>query len=329
MTLSHPEFLWLLLAVPVIVLIEIALFSRGRHDLSLFIGGGKSRNVQNVYLVKWFFSMIAFVLFYALTVVSLAGVHWGQRPVEEDRSGLDIAFLIDVSRSMYADGGGEPRLRRATRLVRGVVEEMAGSRFGVVVFRGNGVTVMPMTEDAIAVQSFLDAVGPGLLSSPGSNIEHGIDTAMRSFPEALARNRVILLISDGEALSGRAPAAAERADQEGIPIVSVMTGSTEGSTIALPSGAMVQDEQGQVVVSRADPELLQQIADQSGGTFIDAGTPSALTELVAYVRGYAERQERQGFRLVDVPRYRTFLFLGLLFLTISIGIRVMPWRGVL
>jgi Ca-activated chloride channel family protein len=329
MHLTHPEFLWLLTAVPLLLLIEVGAFRRGRRDLSLFVGGRRNPALQNVYLVKWFFSMGAFVLFYALTVVALVGVHWGERPVEEDRTGLDIAFLVDVSRSMYAADLDEPRLRRARRIVRGVVEEMAGSRFSIVVFRGQAVTAMPMTEDSIAVQSFLDAVGPGLLSSPGSDIEEGVDTALDSFPDALARNRIVVLLSDGEALSGQAAPAAGRAADNGIPLVPVMTGTREGSTIELPSGQNVTDEQGQVVVSRADPTLLQELAERSGGRFFDGSDPSLLSDLVSYISTYVERQERQGFRLVDVPRYRTFLMLGLLFLAISITIRVIPWRGVL
>lgn len=329
MTLTNPEYLWLLAAVPLLVSIEVGAFRRGRRDLTLFVGGKENPNLQNVFLVKWFFSMVSFVLFFVLTVVALSGVHWGQQPVEEDRTGLDIAFLMDASRSMYAADIDEPRLQRSKRLVRGVVEEMGGSRYSVVVFRGRAVTVMPMTEDAVAIQSFIDAVGPGLLSSPGSDIEAGLGTALDSFPDALARNRVVVLISDGEALTGRAAAAADRARREGIPVVSVMTGTVEGSTIVLPSGETVTDQEGQVVVSRADPTLLREISSRSDGRYFNASDPSVLADMVGYISTYAERQERQGFRLVDVPRYRTFLMLGLLFLTISVTIRVMPWRGVL
>jgi Ca-activated chloride channel family protein len=329
MTIEYPHVIWALLGLVPIVILELRNFMRGRRDLARFTGRLRKQNVQNVYLVKWFFSTAAFVLFYLFAVLALAGFFWGQEPVEEDRRGLDVTFAVDVSRSMLADDVAPSRLARSKGLIRGMVEELPGSRFALVVFKGQGITAMPMTQDTTAIQNFLESVGPSLLSSPGSDIESGLSTALNAFPDVLARNRVVVLFSDGESLTGRAAEAARTAAERGIPVFSVGVGTEEGSAIIRDNGEPIRDRDGQVVISRLDEQTLRRVAERSGGGFYRGGDPATLGSLLDEVRGYVTRQEKQGFRLVDVPRYRTFLSLALVFFVLYTAIRVVPWRGVL
>jgi Ca-activated chloride channel family protein len=284
--------------------------------------------IGNVYVVKWFFSTAALMLAALLLILALAGFTWGERSVEEDRRGLDIAVAIDVSRSMLASDVPPNRLVRARELLRGLIEELPASRFSVVVFKGTAVRVVPLTEDTIALESFLDVLGVDLLSAPGTDVEAGIQSALDGFPEGTSRHRVIVLFSDGESLTGAAAEAARRAGREGIPIFSVATGTEDGAPVMLANGRLLTDTSDRVVVSRMEPDVLQDIAALSGGEFIRADDPDAFARLTRGIRSHEQRRQAEGFRLVPVRRYGFFLTAALCLLAVYLGIRIVRWRNI-
>ena len=328
MTVASPKALWLLALLVPIILVLLRNYGFGRHDLTLLGGRWREQESLNVYLVKSFFGGLFFCLFYIFMVLSLAGFSWGQAPVEEDRSGIDIVIAVDVSRSMLAQDIRPSRLDRSRDIIRGLLRELPGSRYGIDVFKGTGAAVIPVTEDRLSIQSFLDYLGPQILTSPGTNLERGIDSAIHMFPAGTGRFRVVVLFSDGEAQAGDALKAAARAAKLGIPVFTVVAGTVEGATIPLSDGNVVRDASGKEVVTRAHPGVMASIAVESGGKSFSLSDPAVFSALLSSIQKYAGVRTSEGFRLVDVPRYAIFLSLALLFLLLSIGVRVVKWKNV-
>ncbi|HUX12786.1 MAG TPA: VWA domain-containing protein [Spirochaetia bacterium] len=327
MKIASPGALWFLLLLFPIVLILIRSYGFGRHDLRVLGGRWQREELGNVYLVKSFFSGLFFCLFFTFAVLSLAGISWGQTPAEDDRAGLDIVIAIDVSRSMLAEDVKPSRLDRSRDIIRGLLRELPGTRYGIAVFKGSGAAVIPITEDRLSIESLMDYLSPAMLTAPGTNIESGIDTALSMFPSATGRFRAMILFSDGEAQDGNPYAAADRATKDGIPIFTVVAGTTQGSTVPLPDGQVVRDGSGRPIESRANIGVLDDISQVTGGVSVQLTDPGVFSELLSALQRHAGSRSTGGFTLADVPRYRIFLGLALMFLVFSLGIRVVKWKN--
>lgn len=326
MKILYPEATWLLLlAVPAIIVLAIE-YVRGRRELPIIGGTGRRDTAATVWLVKWFFSGLSFLVFLVLSVLALAGFTWGSRPVQHTREGLDVALVLDVSRSMLADDVRPSRLGRASVAIQGLLGELPGSRFSLVVFKGAAVKLVPMTEDTTAIEAVLASVGPAMISSPGTDVAAGIDAALGSFPAGSDRNRIILLFSDGEFLERSPLRVAAEAGGKGIPVLSIAAGTRAGSQIELADGGKVRDVEGRLVVSKVDLDSLEEISSLSGGRLFLLADADILTQLLSEVRSFDTVRREQGFRLVQVRRFRLFLAVALGFLALSVAIRTVRWK---
>jgi Ca-activated chloride channel family protein len=307
------------------VLLQFRAFRLGRRDLAQLGYKRSDGTVQTLYLVKTFFSALMFDLAFALVVLALADPSWGERPVEEDRENLDVVVVVDISRSMLATDTGPSRLSRGLSVVRSVSRQLPSARFAVVVFKGGATILLPLTEDLNALEAVLDGVTPNLVSSPGSDLEAGIDVALEAFPEGANAHRAVLVVSDGESLSGTPDRAARTARAQGIPVITIVTGTEEGATVPAGDGSPVLDEEGRPVVSRAQPAVLQAIAEITDSSSFRVDELNVVTLLAEELREYVSRRDAAGFRLVAVRRYPLFLAAGLVAFLMSVAVRVIRW----
>lgn len=326
MSVSHPDAFRLLFAVPFIILVLVLNYRAGYRDTARLMGSMHESTVRSLYLVKSFFGGLSFVAFYVLIVASLAGISWGLTTVKEDRSGLDVVFAVDVSLSMLTGDAQPTRLARSGDLMRAVVQDLEGARFGVVAFTGSATRLLPLTEDQVAIESMLDLVGPELLSTPGTDLERAVATALESFPSDSDRHRAVVVFSDGEAHSGDASGPAREAAARGIGIFTVTVGTPEGGAVRLLDGGRAFDRDGNPVHSRAEPARMRRIAETAGGLNLDASEPGVFSRLPDALSEFEGRRDSEGFRTVSVERYRFFLGWALVMLALHVLIRSIRWR---
>ncbi len=329
MTIESPRVLMGFLILLPVIAVQVRAFLKGRAEITLLGTMWAHESTIRVYTVKWFFSSFAFDVFLIFAVLAAADITWGERPVEEDRSGLDVVIAVDISHSMLATDTAPSRLDRAIGVVRAMTRQLPSARMALVAFKGAAVTVTPLTEDANALEVVLDGVGPALVSAPGTNIEVGLNEALRSFPEASFAHRAIVVLSDGEALDGEADRPIGELRRRGIPVMTVLTGTSEGSTIPTADGTPVLDSDGRPAITRADPAALERIAARTGGTFFDVASPDVVTDLSGALSRFATVRQGEGFRLVPRRRYRLFLSVAIAALFASTAVRVVRWRGML
>ncbi len=328
MSPAYPRVLLFLFVLIPIIVIQLLNYKRGRADIKL-LSGDESEELLTVYDVKSFFLALLFDLFVFAGIVAMAGVSWGTETVEEDRAGLELALVVDVSRSMLAEDISPSRISRTASVIRGLVRELPGTRFSMVVFKGDATTVVPMTQDSAVVDSVLDYLGPALISATGTNIGRGLEEALDSFPEGSARNRAIVLFTDGGSLAGSPYEALNDAVYRGVPIFPVGAGTLGGTTVFLSDGTPILDRNGNPVVSRLEPEVLVNLADESGGEYFSLAEPSVFTGLLSALRQYEEVRTVRGFRLEPVRRFRLFAVLAAIFLFAHMLLRTTRVRGLL
>ena len=126
---------------------------------------------------------------------------------------------------------------------------------------------------------------------------------MDGFREAGDIQRLILLVTDGEDHDSYPLEAAKAAQEKGVRIVSIGFGDEAGSKIEVTdprTGArsFVKDRNGNDVVSRLDGETLREIALQTDGAYVPAGTGAMdlesiyRTHIASMLRGSTDAEQQ-------------------------------------
>ncbi|MBI4513482.1 MAG: VWA domain-containing protein [Gemmatimonadetes bacterium] len=256
---------------------------------------------------------------------ALAGPQWGVRIVEAETRGLEGVLVLDISASMLARDVLPSRLERERTETRRLLRELPGDRVGLVVFAGRAYVLTPLTSDHGAVELFLDALDPEVAGTPGTSIASAVRQATDLFrsPRSAA-DKVIVLFSDGEAHEpdDAILSAGRRAAQAGIRIYTVGVGTERGEPIPEydPESGRVagyrRDGNGEIVLSRLSPAVLQRLASVTDGAFVraDAGGVARLVEALESL----QRASGPGLRRLELtPRDHWFALLGFLLLAID------------
>ena len=325
--IERPQlFLAALVLLPVLLILW-RRYIRGRRDLMSLGGNWLKVDYANLFVVKWFFSSLFYVLFILLAVVAASGIRWGSKPVADERSGQEIIFVFDLSNSMRAEDIIPSRLRRAAVLAKEIAESSPGAKYGVVGFKGHASLLLPMTEDVTALQSLLNALRPEMITSPGTDIEAGLRTGIESFPRVFEAHRIMFLFTDGESLSGDPLAQAQSLKDENIALSVVGMGTDTPSRIPLQNDTYLKDQNGNEITTEMRRDILSQLAETVGGIVHWAADPGVRDELIEEITGVPGGGV-WGYKYESTDRYRLFLSLAMLCLTISIGVKVIRWRKI-
>ncbi|MDB4899628.1 MAG: von Willebrand factor type [Gemmatimonadetes bacterium] len=256
----------------------------------------------------------------ALAGIAIAGPRWGYERTTVTSSGVDVVFAEDASLSMMATDEKPSRLERVKQEIRRLRALSPGDRVGLLAFAGRSYVLTPITVDGGALDLFLDNLDPSVVGQAGSSIAQTITqgTNLLALTKSGA-DRALVVFSDGEAfeLQDEIVAAAKRAAENHVSVVTVGFGTPQGSTIPVREGDhMVEkkDEAGQVVVTRYHPELLQAAAAAAGGTFI----PAEATDKAARIKSALSklRTQARSTQTGDnlTPRYQWCLLPAILLL---------------
>ena len=329
MSFFYPEFFWLFLLLIPVILIGLRRFVLGERLLSL-VGIKKKTDLIRIILgVKVFLLVLTFSLALILIVIALAEPVWGEEPVTKETSGLDICFVIDISRSMLAADVEPSRLEKAVDAAHILLQTFGGSRFSLVALKGSGIVLVPFTEDPHVMESFLSNLHPGILTVPGTDLESGLNEAIRTFPENSGRNRVIIFISDGETLSGNLKKAVRSAVDQDIKIYTLGIGTEAGAMIPVGDKKNLMNSKGKPVITRLDPEPLTVMAEQTGGRYYSMEDPGSIMALGQNIAELDQLNRSRGILFQKVRRYRLFLLPAIILLFINLIIRNIKWRKTL
>ncbi len=312
MTLQDPTWLQALWAAPVALLIVLLASARARRALRRFAPTFASfyRDRPTLGAVL---ALVAIPVSLAMIALALTRPGWDPRPVPGIRAGRDVAFVVDVSKSMLAREGATSRLERADLAITDALAVARGDRVALIAFAGDAVVKAPLTTDYGFVRLTLAELAPDAVPRGGSAIASGIDSAMQVLSrEGAAEHRDIILMTDGEDHDGTAVEAARRAGAAGIRLIIVGIGDSQsGSPVPTDSTAAARPMQynGDPVISTMNPAALQEIAAAGapGSTFIDAGVSNmAFDEVYArlvtasargQVKSEATVRYREGFQI--------------------------------
>ncbi len=323
MRFGSPLLLVLLALVPAMVwLLQRDAVTRQRRlatliDLGLVRAQVSGRSARRRRRRSW-----ASIVAVAALCFAAMGPLWPSTPKLLPRRGLDVLFVVDVSRSMRARDLRPDRLERAKAEISGSLDALAEHRVGIVAFAGSAFVQCPLTTDMEAVRLFLSDLSPDVVPQGGSALSAGLEVARNAFAaedEAVSvpgaqvgrAGRVVVVVSDGEdhdLLEGGGDGlkpVGEALKALGATVVVIGVGSSLGEPIPLTNDngevkGYVTDRRGQTVVTRMSPEVLQRAAADVDGVFVD-GTSApdlGMNEVFARIAGL-EKRDLEARTVID------------------------------
>jgi len=253
-------------------------------------------------------------------VIAAMDPRWGVRREEIQRRGMDVFFVVDVSRSMLAEDAAPNRLERAKQAIGDTIERLSGDRAGIISFAGDAQVESPLTLNYRSLGLALDEVSARTSTRGGSMLGEAIRLASRSFTDEDAGGKAIVILSDGEDQESGPVEAARRAyEDRGIRIYTVGLGdSVDGERIPVFDRGrrtwLVHE--GEVVRTRMETEILERTALAGEGAFIGAGTKQFdLGEIFESVVAEDQRAELESTEIrIATPRFQWFAGLAFLLL---------------
>ena len=281
---ANPHILWLLLAIPAMAVTLIAMSQLRKRNLAKFGNITILRNLMpDISLWRVRIKSALFLTAATAVIFAAARPQFGSKLKEQTSQGIEMMLVVDISNSMLAEDFAPNRLDRTRYAIDKLFSSLDQDRVGLVVFAGEAKVQLPITTDYRMARSFVKRIAPTLVSVQGTEIGQALNLASLSFSQNRDAGRVMILITDGETHDSSALDAAKRAAEQGIKIFAIGIGTPEGAPVKV-DGEFIKDENDEMVVSRLNEELLQQITAATGGGYIRATNAAfGLEEIVAEI----------------------------------------------
>ena len=317
--LAQSQYLLLLLLVP-LLFVAYALQLRIRRRRIARIGDpervkalmpdastGKGWLKVSLLAVAWFFF-----------VIGLARPQLGARLKEHESQGVEVMIALDVSNSMLAEDYSPNRLERSKLAISRLVDKLQGDRIGLVIFAGESFVQLPITADYVSAKLFLKSINTESVPIQGTDLAEALMTSARSFSTQSERSRAIILITDGEDHEGDALDAARTIAEQGIRIYCIGVGSPQGKPIP-KNGSLMKDANGDIVVTRLDEGILQEIAGIGNGKYVRAGNSEfGLNPIIEDIRTIDKEQFNSVVFEDFDEQYMYFFGIALFFLILEL-----------
>lgn len=268
---ANPDYLYLLLILPLLVGLFLYANYIRRQRLKKY-GDPVLLEELMPTVSKYRPNLKFWILFVAiaLVIVMLARPQFGSKMETVKRSGVEAVIALDISNSMLAEDVAPSRLEKAKKMISRLVDTFNNDKVGMIVFAGEAFTQLPITSDYISAKMFLESITPSLITTQGTDIGAAIRLAMKSFTPNEGVGRAIVVITDGENHEGGALEAAKEAAEKNMQVFILGIGSPEGSPIPVERGSndFRRDKDGNVIVTRLNEQMCQEIAKAGNGLYI-------------------------------------------------------------
>jgi Ca-activated chloride channel family protein len=286
---ANPDFLYLLLLLPVLILLYILNEVRKKRafrrlgDIKL-VGSLVPELSKIRPVVKFMLLLLAF----SSGIIMLSRPQFGSRLEDVKKQGVEVIIALDVSNSMLAEDIQPDRLTRAKQAISRLVDNLDNDKIGLIVFAGDAYTQIPVTTDYISAKMFLSTISPDMVPKQGTAIGAAISLGIRSFSPGEGTSKAMIIITDGENHEDDPVSVAEEASKAGIIIHTIGIGSTEGVPVPVFLNGKkdyLKDVDGNTVITKLDEEILKKIAVTTNGNYVRASNSNiGLDEIFNEIR---------------------------------------------
>ncbi len=253
----------------------------------------------------------ALALLWLCLVLALMKPQRVDQMTEVQNTGYDIMLAVDISGSMRAldfstKDNVVNRLDVAKKVVGDFVHDRKNDRVGLVLFGDFAYQYAPLTLDTASVGQMLNETVISM-AGDGTAIGDAIGLAVKGLRERPEKSRIIILLTDGEDNSSSIPPAqaAQLAKEYGIKIYAIGIGSK--GRVPFP------DRYGRIamVEMSIDEDLLNLVAEGTGGSYFSAASTGALQEVYKRIDTLEKSEAETRQYMIRTPLYRYPLGAGL------------------
>ncbi len=317
--LANPQYQYLLI-LPIVVWVFYMFYKSWRKrkqtdlaDSTLFaqINPNQSNRKSVFRQVFQFLGLTALI-------IGLINPKIGTRLETVTRKGVDVVFAIDVSKSMLAEDIAPSRILKAKQILSKAIDELVNDRIGIIVYAGKAYAQLPLTTDYTAAKMFLRTIDTDIVPTQGTDIGNAVEMALSYFESGTEQNRALFILSDGESHEEGAIEASQLASENGIIINAIGLGTLQGGPIPIKRNGIIKgykkDGDDNVVVTKMEPEMLQQLSLSTNGTFIDGTHTKESIEFIKNNIAKMEQVESETEMFTDYEdQFQWFLGFALLF----------------
>ena len=320
----HPEWLWALLLLPLLVLLYIRY--NKRHQAKLSLSAYRllpKRSGWRSYLRALPFALELLAL--AAMILALArpqdSNHWEERSIQ----GIDLVLAIDLSGSMQALDLKPNRFEAARDVAIEMIAARPNDNIGLVGFAGESFTLCPLTVDHNVILEMLETTEIGQLED-GTAIGLGLATAINTLRSSDNKSKVIILLTDGSNNAGdiTPSMAAEMAQQYGIRIYTVAAGTNGVAKFPVQTAFGVEYVEADVQI---DEGTLRHIAQQTGGNYYRATDETKLSEIYKEIDSLEKSRLTSRSVSAYEERYMLFALLAIVLLGTAFLLRTTLLRA--
>ena len=316
--IEEPIYFYLFGIIPVIVTIFLFVWWWKKRTQRKFSNITLLRKLApDSSAFKSTLKLIFFIIGISFLILSLVNPKVGVKLKTVKREGVDVVFALDVSKSMLAEDIAPNRLEKSKQIISKIIDLLGSDRVGIIIYAGNAYPLLPIKTDHAAAKMFLQNANPDLVSSQGTAINEALDLAKTFYNNDEQTNRFLIIISDGEDHQEESKQVINMAD-EGIKVYTIGVGTEIGGRIPLKiNGSLIgykKDRKGETVITQRKPDVLQEIAQSSEGSYIDGNKTDKPVNMIEDAIGNAQKSEFETKQFSDYEdQFQWFLGIGILF----------------
>ncbi|HIF48470.1 MAG: VWA domain-containing protein [Flavobacteriaceae bacterium] len=309
-TFYNPEFLWLLILLPLLVFGNIKINKKKSSQLK--ISSIKSLGVKSFKIKIYPILDILRYLAISMLIIALSRPQIVDVSTQTKTSkGIDIVIAVDVSSSMLAQDLSPNRLDALKEVAKEFINDRVSDRIGLVVYAGESYTKTPVTSDkSIIIKSLEEIKFDGVIED-GTAIGMGLATAVNRLKDSKAKSKVIILLTDGVNNSGFIDpnTAADLALSYEIKTYTIGLGSNGNALAPIAINPNGTFRFGLTKVE-IDEKLLESIAKKTGGLYFRATDNKRLKDIYQEINKL-EKTEVEEFKYTNAQeRYRVFVLIS-------------------
>ena len=322
--LEETSYFYILLIIPIMIIGFLFLKTWKKNIQKKYISENLLQFLSpNISNFKPRIKLLFLILFILFSTIALVNPKIGTELKTVKREGVDIVFALDVSKSMLAEDIAPNRLEKAKRIVSEIINTLNNDRVGVIAYAATALPILPITDDYSTAKTFLQSLNTDMLSSQGTAIIQSINLAQKFYDDEDQTNRVLCILSDGEDHEIERQDLLELAERSGITIITIGLGSVKGAPIPIKENNIVKsykkDENGDVVVTKLNAQLLNTIANSSSGIYIEGLNTELVVEEISKRLKEMDKKEFESKQFVAYKdQFQWFISFAILFLSLEL-----------
>ena len=317
----NPEFLWLLLAIPIVAVWQFFVRKKDAALLTM----PSIKGFKTTSFVSKLKPLLALLRLFALAAVIIALARPRNVSVSKKTKtnrGIDIIMAIDVSASMLARDLKPNRLEALKKVAIDFVDRRPNDRIGIVVYAGESFTQTPITSDKNIVKKTISELKWGQLDG-GTAIGMGLGSGVNRLKESSAKSKVIILLTDGVNNAGNIDprTATELAKELKIKVYTIGIGTNGTADFPWSKDQRTGKLNFRKQQVEIDEKLLQEIAQETEGKYFRATDNQSLKEIYDEIDAL-EKTKIEEFKYYNYQeKFRVFIFLSIGLLLLEFVLR--------